>query len=480
MGIYRTNNPLEYDEVDGIVIDEKAPSPNVQGVGTGVVCLVGQFQRGPQKLDRISSITDLQERYGKSSYLGNIQLKNKKFASLKVVRVVASDAAKAQIIADDGATTDLLQFDAKDKGAYGNSLSVTIEAGTTSGKKITIKDKTSESVLTDEIYDNYLIADGVAPFSSSKIVDVTLLASTAEPALASETSLAGGSDGTLADTDYESALALAQGERACNVLFLDEYNSVRNQYLKTHASLTQDRMVICGVSETADVSAVLTEAGTLRDTEGRIILAYNWVSTLVNGAATYTSPASWLASILSQTAPQIDPANANNITFMFGALELKQNLNREDYKALMAGGVCAMELDEDLGGIKPKSGIVTQVANSSKLTILRRRMADYLTNSIGLFLKLYQNDVNSASKRNEVKGSILSFIQSQENLGILPKDSEVSGGNAKVVDVESLNTDASIAAGQFKIQYKQRIYSSMRFIVLVAEIGESVVVTEGE
>jgi len=122
--------------------------------------------------------------------------------------------------------------------------------------------------------------------------------------------------------------------------------------------------------------------------------------------------------------------------------------------------------------------VVTQIANSSKVMVLRRRMADFLTNSAAKFLKNYQNAVNSKQNRNLVKGAFLQFIDSLERDGILPKDSEVSSGLAKLVDVNSLNTDASIAAGFFKILWKQRIFSSMRYIVLQAEIGESVVVTE--
>jgi hypothetical protein len=480
MGIYRTNNPLEFDEVDGIVIDEKAPSPQVQGVGTGVAILVGQFQRGLQALESISSISDFQEKFGNSSYIGNIQLKNKKFASgMKIVRVIASDAAAAQVIADDGVTTDLLQFDAKSKGVYGNSLSVTIEAGTDSGVKITIKDGNANAVLDDEVYDNYVIASGVAPFSSSNLVDVVLLASSAEPALAAETNLAGGSDGTVADTDYEAAIQLCEAEWSGNILFLDEYNAVRNAYLKTHAGLTQDKMVICAGPEAETVSEANAAVATLRDTDGRIIYAYNWVQTLVNGVPTYTSPASWYASILSQSGPYIDPAYTDNSKFLFGVLGLKKSLTRADYISLMDNGISSFEFDPDVG-FKIKSGVVTQIANSSKLTVLRRRMADYLSVSIAKFLKSYQNAVNSQENRNAVKAAILNFVQSQEALGILPKDAEVQGGSAKLVDIASLNTDLSIAQGKFFIQYKQRIYSSMRFIVLRAEIGESVVVTEGE
>ena len=50
MGIYRTNNPAEFNAVDGIVIDESAPPADIVGVGTGVALLVGQFERGPVDL----------------------------------------------------------------------------------------------------------------------------------------------------------------------------------------------------------------------------------------------------------------------------------------------------------------------------------------------------------------------------------------------------------------------------------------------
>ena len=107
-------------------------------------------------------------------------------------------------------------------------------------------------------------------------------------------------------------------------------------------------------------------------------------------------------------------------------------------------------------------------------------MADWLTKSIGIFLKRYQNAPNSRENREAVKAAILSWIEGQEQLGVLPKDSEVQGGDAKLVDIDSHNTDEVLARGGFVIGYRQRIYSSMRFIVLVAEIGQSVVVNEGE
>jgi hypothetical protein len=480
MGIYRTTNPTEFDDVDGIIINESAPAPNIKGVSTNVALLVGQFQRGPSAVTEVGSIGELHEKYGKSNYKGNLALKNKKFGRLRLIRAIAADADVAEK-AFASTATDRIKFTAKQgAGAYGNNIQVKIEDGSTSGKKYTIKDANLDSVMSPETYDNVAIAGITSDtFAKSKLVTVEVLSTAAEPSNAVFTSLAGGSDGAIANTDYEDAIALAEVENSGNVLFLDEYNQTRNGYLKLHAAAAPDKMVICAGPVGDDVAAVKTAAANLRDGDGRIIYAFPWLKTVVGGVEVLTSPASWYTSILSQTSPHIDPAYAANTQYLAGVTGIELQLSRADYIQLMEAGVSAFEYDSDIG-FKIKSGVVTQIANSSKVMVFRRRMADYLTASVGKFLKNYQNAPNTKQNRTEVKGAMLRFDQSQENEGIMPKDSEVKSGKAKIIDTESLNTDDSIAAGFFKILYKRRIFSSNRFIVLQAEIGESVVVTEGE
>lgn len=479
MGIFRSTDPTTFDDIDGIVINESAPAPNVAGVAANVAILVAPFQRGAQALTEVGSIGELHEQFGKSStHGGNLALKNKKFGRLRVVRVIAADAVQASK-AFQSAATDRITFYAKQgKGVYGNSIQVKIEAGSSSGKKYTVKDNSADAVLPQEVYDNIAIASISADtFAGSKLITAIVNSAAAEPDNIAFTALALGAEGTIVDGDYEDAIALCEVENAGNFLFLDAYNDTRNGYLKAHAAATQDKMVIMAGAENDDVAAAIADVADKRDADGRIIYAYPWIQTSLNGVLTYTSPASWYASILSQTAPHIDPAFAKNTQFLSGVTALKVNPSRASYILLKDAGISAFEIDSDIGA-KVKMGVVTQIADSSKVTVLRRRMADFLTSSVAKFLKNYQNSVNSAQNRGLVKGAILAFVQSLESDGILPKDSEVSTGVAKQIDTESLNTDATIAAGLFKILWRQRIYSAMRYIVLQAEIGESVVVTE--
>lgn len=480
MGIFRSTNPTEFDDIDGIIINEQNPPPTISGVGANIAAIVGQFQRGPETLTEVGSIAELHEQFGKSSFTGNKALKNKKFGRLRVARVVAaSGGAKASnTFDDDDAPTDIITFTAKHKGAYGNNITVTIENGTNSGKKYTISDTNTDAVLPDEVYDDVAVASITSQtFADSKLVDVTVVATSAEPANATATNLSSGSDGTVADTDYETAIALLEAEQACNVAFLDAYNTTRNGYLKTHVDAQKDKMaIVCG-AESDSVATAATAADSLRS--DRLIYGYPYVQTVIDGVAEYQAPASWIASIISQTSPHIDPAYVANRQFLSGIVGLKTTMTRANFITLNEAGISAFEFDNTLGyGLK--NGVTTQIASVEKRPILRRRMADFLQDSVAFFLKQFQNAPNTKANRDQVKAAILGFDRGLERDGLVPTDDEVNTGNAKIVDTEALNSDLSLSQGFFKILYRRRIYSSMRYIVLQAEIGTSVVVTEGE
>jgi hypothetical protein len=225
------------------------------------------------------------------------------------------------------------------------------------------------------------------------------------------------------------------------------------------------------------VSTAVTDVANNRDTQGRLIYAFPYVYTTIGGISTEVNPCSFYAALLTQIAPNIDPAYAANTQYLAGINALSLSLQRADYIALAAAGISAFEIDPDIG-VKVKSGVVTQIANSSLIMIFRRRMTDYLVQSLGKFLVNYQDAPNSQSNRDEIGASISSFNRSLELGGIVPKDTELSSGKASLIDTTSLNTDSSVGNGYMKIIYMRRIYSSMRYIVLQAEIGETVVVTE--
>lgn len=480
--IFKTTDPTQFGAVDGIIIDESAPPPNIVGAQTNVACLVGNFERGlTNSILQPTSTAELLQLIGNNlSYSGLKELQNKKFGNLKLIRVKPASSAVATHTFLNATPASAVSFAAKqDVGVYGNNIKVTIAAGSSQGSKYTVHDNNVSAKYPDEVYDNVLIANVVAAFANSKLVTPTLILATLEPAPIAATNLSGGLDGTLVDTDYQTAInTIAEAVNTCNILWSDKYSATIRGYLKLHAADVQDDMVIlAGDDTTQSKAAAITDVATYRDVDGRIIYAFNPLITNVGGVNGSTSPASWLASIMSQIAPNIDPAFSGNAQYTQGASDVQDKLSRQDFIDLKNAGICAFNNDSDIG-IVPVSGVVTQVADSSKVTILRRRMADYLMDSASKFLKNYQNAPNTLANRTAVKGAILNFVGTQEKLNILPKDSEVTGGKAKLVDTAVLNSDLTIGQGFFYIKWLQRIFSSNRYIVVVAQIGETVVVTD--
>lgn len=470
MSIYRSNNPQDFAAVDGIVIDESAPAPSIQGVGTGIAILVGSFERGPiNELVEPGGQARIAEMFGTKSS-GYNALRNKRFSRLKIVRANPSGGVRATVTLQTDGNADAVRLTAVDAGVAGNDIEVGVQDNGSGGYLILI-DSGDESESYD-IADNAAL---VAALANSPLVTAESLGNGIPADI--NTNLAGGVDPVASDQDYINALKAAEVEAAGNILFLDSYNANRNAALLVHAGLTRDKIVICAGPEDETVAEVVEAVKTLRDADGRIIYADNWLETGLDGVNTFVSPASFMASLISQTSAHIDPAFSGNTQFLYGVRRTKRQLTRADSIQLLEAGVASFEFDSDIG-FKIKSGVVTQIADSAKRTILRRRMADFLTASIGRFLKVYQNAVNSLDNREAVKASILDFIQGQENLGVLPRHTEVMGGDAHLVDIVTPNTDQTIAEGKFFISYRQRIFSSMRFIVLRAEIGEGVVVVE--
>jgi len=486
MGIRRSNDPLTFADVDGIIINEVSPDSNVSGVPANIGVLVGQSQRGPAEMTDLVGITKTLETFGKDDTKGlNKVLKNKAFGRLRFIRVIASDAATATHTFTDGAGSpaNIIKFDAKYKGVYGNKLKVKIEAGTVQGKKYTISDSNDNTVMSTEVYDNVRVADITSqannPFRTSKLIVATVIATSAEPANITATALGSGSDGSVANTDYQAAIDQASVLGAGNCLFLDEYNATRNGYLKAHVASSEDKMaIVTGDLAEDDSSAAITDVANYRDTDGRLIYAFNDVITNVNDQDVTQPAAWWIASLFTQCPAYVDLAFGDNSKFLAGIKGLVNALTPAEYILLNKAGICALEYDPDIG-FKVKSAVVTQILNTEKVTILRRRMTDFLQDSLGKFLKNYGNGVNSAANRKLAKAGITRFDDSLIASGVLPGDSEMTdGAKARLIDIDSQNDNDSIGQGFFKIIYKRRIFSSMRYIVLTTEIGTGVVVKE--
>jgi hypothetical protein len=186
----------------------------------------------------------------------------------------------------------------------------------------------------------------------------------------------------------------------------------------------------------------------------------------------------FLASVCSQLPPEENPGQLT--TFTGGALGIEagnpdvQNLTLTDYKNFRASGICAPRMD--LGTMIFQSGVtsVDPAVYPSLRNINRRRMADFIQDSLAIALKAFGKQLATRTRRALITGQIKSFMD-----GLLsPNNSAAQRIEGYTIDSVSGNTAETLALGIFRIILNVRTIASLDAIVLQTTVGESVDVSQ--
>lgn len=181
----------------------------------------------------------------------------------------------------------------------------------------------------------------------------------------------------------------------------------------------------------------------------------------------------WVASLLSNLPPENNPGQASApvpdiLSPIIGLQRGAPNLDLAEYILLRQSGVAAPRIDATVGPIL-QSGITSSLVSGQK-NISRRRMADFIQDSIArriiFFVKQKLTQANQDAMTGEVQ-AFLAELLSEDNIAA----QRIAGFT---VDAVSGNTAARLAKGIFTIIVKVRLLASADFIVLQTEIGENV------
>jgi len=485
--IFKTDNPLEYTSLDGVIVTERQPPLGVVAAGANNCIFIGQFEKGPvNKPQLITSVSDLEKIFGNNyDYSGNRVFRLKGWSNVYVSRVVSSSSAAAKVTLTDG-TNNIITLTAKEKGAYGNRIkySISNKDATAGSFDITFSiegdDTPAETYkgLTKasnfaEVFKDSEIIDSSADFGASKTVDFDDVDSDEESG-----SLSGGSDGSVTGSDYATAIKNSNLRLNGKIYFADSQDATVKAALSNLVKTERDGICVIGPDPSIDsVDDAIADAETYQDNEGRVLYAYNDVGYNIGGSVEYESPVALLASILNLSPPNQAPNSPQAATYANTAVGVKDVLTRGDLIKLKDGGIMAFENDPDLG-----VRIVSPVTGSPDVSVIRRRMSDFYISSIASFLKNFQGSPNSILTRASIRSAISSFDRGLVFDGILPSDAEIQqdipDGKAFLVRTEGITTAEEKARGIVKVQVMRRLFSSARFLILIAEIGESVVVRE--
>lgn len=178
-----------------------------------------------------------------------------------------------------------------------------------------------------------------------------------------------------------------------------------------------------------------------------------------------------LATIDCRLPPEENPGQETDLIANFFEVEpVGKNFGISEYTALRRNGICAPRVDRVAGSVY-QSGVTTDLT-PGLTTQARRKMADFIQDSLAERMIPYSKKLATESRKDSVRSIVEQFLTELES----PQNPELSRIVEFSVDARSGNTPETEARGIFVLILRVRTHPSLDAIVLQTEIGEGVVV----
>lgn len=186
---------------------------------------------------------------------------------------------------------------------------------------------------------------------------------------------------------------------------------------------------------------------------------------------------SMMASILSQLPPEENPGQDTGFTTVINGIETNPNVQgfqMSDYINFKAAGIAALRVDD--GVVSFQSGVtsVDPGVNPGLAGIARRRMADYIQDSLARRGKAFSKKLSTLGRRRAFASEVKQFLE-----GLLssanPQFQRIAGFT---FDPISANTSTTLSQGILRFRIRVQTLASLDSIVLETTIGNSVTVQE--
>ncbi len=186
----------------------------------------------------------------------------------------------------------------------------------------------------------------------------------------------------------------------------------------------------------------------------------------------------WVAALLSTLPPEENPGQATTALDAITAIEAGnadvQAMDLGDYKLFRAAGIAALRLDGDTKVIQSGVTSVDPAVFPQLKNISRRRMADFIADSLTPLLSGYVKKLSGDVRRAAILSVVEDFMSTLRS-----KDNPVNQRIADYsTDGKKGNTPSSLAKGIFRVTVATKLLPSLDVIVLDVEAGENVVITD--
>lgn len=485
--IFFSTNPSDYAKLEGLYVAEQKPPGFINGVDFSTVGFAGTCVRGPTTPTPVGSTGEFINIFGGRDYggggaiIGNIwaALLNKPFANIVVRRVAAAGAVAGSHQFSNSVPTPIIQVNASSVGAWSLGMTADIEApsdGISGHFNVRCtylgRDYLAANVDVTTGNDNTAL---VIPNDPSWPFTLTKLASGTPTVPTSAVALSGGSDGSVAASDYVAGLQDLASFPGVDIVLIPEIPptpSTVQAEIVTLAPTVADRIFLTwamafGNSVSSEITA---EAAAITTQSDRIVWCYNAPYTLdpTTGLTFQQAPHIWMASILSQVDVDVHPGSFQTQGILAGITSLTNpSQSRADLINLKAAGICSLE--QLPGGFQFHSGVTTNLT-PGLTEIVRRREADFLQLSAAAFLAQFVKGKNTPVIRAQMAGALAAFSNS------LMKQGRIVANFA--IDQKSVNSDVLRAEGEEHILWTVQLFSNMLALVLNTEISTGAITAQ--
>lgn len=421
-------------------IDAAGLNPTVLGSANVIMAFGNSAGGEPKKVLSFSSYQDAAEVLRSGALLDAIKKMwnaSDELPGASTIKVVRVDPAlKSTLALLSGASASLLSITSKDWGAHTTGITVTVAAGSVSGKKITIL-KAADGIT--EVFDNLAtVAAAVAAINNSVtgsvIVDAALVL---EGTLANigATALAGGTDGATTNAEWTLGFNKLDTDPA------DIYQAVTSDasvlaLLVAQVNLTSQNkrggIVVAGHALGQTAAQILSLAAVYAANVGRVVFCAGGQKDFdANGAvvtlASYQSTAPRIAGIIAGLAIQ-RAATYKTIS----GLGLEVDWTQAELDSLEQGGVLAVE-NVQSRGLRVVHGQTTWTGSLNPLyrEISVRRIADLLALSLKQGMEQFVGEPGSTFTISAIKAKVEGIMKEAQDVGLITDGVDNAGNPEK-------------------------------------------------
>lgn len=425
---------------------------------------------------------------------GHLAMIRKGWASPPIiVRVIGSTATAAAVTLTAAGPVNVMTVTAKYSGFGGNSITATVanaDDGNINHFNLTVT-ITSASGTTSDVVRNINVsgtgADNIPSVSSALLIGSLTKVVAGRPTNGTF-SLTGGTDGTIAATDYvgtqganDKGFAKLEGDRTIRRCFVgDPGNTSRpavNAGGLAHANYMGDRIYFGNGNSGQTASAAQTDAATY--VGDRMVYVDPWANIYddTTGALTLVPGASFAASVHSQVSPSTSIAwKSSEVQQMLSGIVSLEFDRGQNAGNNTAAGICTIVKYNS--GISFEAGVTTEnISDATKKNITRRAMGDYIAAALTTSLAGMVDAPNVATNQDIIIRAVDQF------LGVLKNNAKSDPNHTPFIvdyaigNIAAANPAANIAAGQFVVPVQIQLGSAMEQIFISAQFGESITIT---